>query len=329
MNLVLSCSTALLLICQYPCQPPWYEPFHQPSYGFLVDFQNRTRHYRSSPWCTFAAQRWTLPILRVDTGDDLGTIIFSSVIFRHGDRTILGSYRNDPYNNQTKYWPRGYEQLTEIGEDQHFKQGSFFRKRYNPILPEIYNVNDLYVRSTNIDRALASAQAHLAGLYPPTEQNLAQPNIKFQVIPIHTTAPLNDKELYGLPLPKWTKPYYPQPLENLFLFEKFITSSAIKKLQRLLRETHKAIIPDDLTTEGTELLTSSFLQVSYKNSTETDPHLLQLPGCDALCPLDSFVELTKPIIPDDLTTECAEEVVAGQEYHFEIPAAGKIAPKLL
>nr|CAD7587054.1 unnamed protein product [Timema genevievae] len=65
---------------------------------------------------------------------------------------------------------------------------------------------------------------------------------------------------------------------------------------------------------------SSFLQVSYKNSTELDPFLLQLPGCDALCPLDSFVELTKPIIPDDLTTECAEEVVAGQEYHFEIPA---------
>nr|CAD7420251.1 unnamed protein product [Timema poppensis] len=61
--------------------------------------------------------------------------------------------------------------------------------------------------------------------------------------------------------------------------------------------------------------------VSYKNSTETDPHLLQLPGCDALCPLHSFVELTKPIIPDDLTTECAEEVVSGQEYHFEIPAA--------
>nr|CAD7587057.1 unnamed protein product [Timema genevievae] len=334
--------------------------------------------------------------LPVDTGDDLGRIIFFSVIFRHGDRTILGSYRNDPYNNQTKYWPRGYEQLTEIGEDQHFKQGSFFRKRYNHILPKIYNVNDLYVRSTNIDRALASAQAHLAGLYPPTEQNLAQPNIKFQVIPIHTTTTLNDKELYGLPLPKWTKPYYPQPLENLFLFERFITSSATKELQRLsagpilkkiiantqakvkgtlspdrklyIYSAHdtnvvdllqglkvfngflvpyasavlielrikadkyfitdffgkpaKPIIPDNLTTEGTELFTSSFLQVSYKNSTELDPYLLQLPGCDALCPLDSFVELTKPIIPDDLTTECAEEVVAGHEYHFEIPASG-------
>nr|CAD7424088.1 unnamed protein product [Timema monikensis] len=81
--------------------------------------------------------------------------------------------------------------------------------------------------------------------------------------------------------------------------------------------------------EYNKLLTWSFLQVSYKNSTETDPHLLQLPGCDALCPLDSFVELTKPIIPDDLTTECAEEVVAGQEYHFEIPAAGNLAPRLL
>nr|CAD7424090.1 unnamed protein product [Timema monikensis] len=80
---------------------------------------------------------------------------------------------------------------------------------------------------------------------------------------------------------------------------------------------------------GCEVLCPLDSFVSYKNSTETDPHLLQLPGCDALCPLDSFVELTKPIIPDDLTTECTEEVVAGQEYHFEIPAAGKIALKLL
>nr|CAD7424087.1 unnamed protein product [Timema monikensis] len=134
--------------------------------------------------------------LPVDTGDDLGTIIFSSVLFRHGDRAPTGTYPNDIYNDEAKYWPRGYGQLSNIGEEQHFKQGSFFRKRYNHILPETYNVNDLYVRSSNIDRTLASARAHLAGLYPPTEQNLAQPNINFQVIPIHTTALLNDKVKY-------------------------------------------------------------------------------------------------------------------------------------
>nr|CAD7443699.1 unnamed protein product [Timema bartmani] len=101
--------------------------------------------------------------LPVDTGDDLGTIIFSSVLFRHGDRAPTGAYPNDIYNEEAKYWPRGYGQLSNIGEEQHFKQGSFFRKRYNHILPETYNVNDTYVRSSNIDRTLASARAHLAG----------------------------------------------------------------------------------------------------------------------------------------------------------------------
>nr|CAD7430231.1 unnamed protein product [Timema monikensis] len=304
--------------------------------------------------------------LPVDTGDDLGTIIFSSVLFRHGDRAPTGTYPNDIYNDEAKYWPRGYGQLSEIGEEQHFKQGSFFRKRYNHILPETYNVNDTYVRSSNIDRTLASARAHLAGLYPPTERNLAQPNINFQVIPIHTTDMVNDKELYNLSVPEWANSYYPQPLGNLFLLESFIAAAGTEELQRLstgpllkeiiantLAKVNGTLSPDrglyiysahdsnvvDLL-QGLDVFNGIlvpyasavmielrskadeyFITVSYKNSTELDPHLLQLPGCDALCPLDSFVELTKPIIPDDLTTECAEEVVAGQEYHFEIPAA--------
>nr|CAD7568396.1 unnamed protein product [Timema californicum] len=304
--------------------------------------------------------------LPVDSGDDLGTIIFSSVLFRHGDRAPTGAYPNDIYNDEAKYWPRGYGQLSEIGEEQHFKQGSFFRKRYNHILPETYNVNDTYVRSSNVDRTLASARAHLAGLYPPTEQNLAQPNINFQVIPIHTTDIANDKELYNLPIPEWVNSYYPQPLRNLFLLESFIAAAGTEELQRLstgplLKEiiantqakvngtlspdrglyiysAHDSNVVDLLqgldvfngilvpyaSAVMIELRSKSdeyFITVSYKNNTETDPYLLQLPGCDTLCPLDSFVELTKPIIPDDLTTECAEEVVAGQEYHFEIPAA--------
>nr|CAD7414755.1 unnamed protein product [Timema poppensis] len=332
--------------------------------------------------------------LPVDTGDDLGTIIFSSVLFRHGDRAPTGSYPNGIYNDEAKYWPRGYGQLSEIGEEQHFKQGSFFRKRYNHILPETYNVNDTYVRSSNIDRTLASARAHLAGLYPPTEQNLAQPNINFQVIPIHTTDMVNDKKLYNLSIPEWASSYYPQPLGNLFLLESFIAAAGTEELQRLstgplLKEiiantqakVNGTLSPDRglyiysahdsnvvdllqgldvfngilvpyasavmielrsksdeyfitvsyknstktdpylLPFSGCDAVCPLYSSVSYKNSTELDPHLLQLPGCDALCPLDSFVELTKPIIPDDLTTECAEEVVAGQEYHFEIPAA--------
>ncbi|CAG2056316.1 unnamed protein product, partial [Timema podura] len=35
------------------------------------------------------------------------------VFFRHGDRTPLETYPNDPYNAVDIYWPEGLGQLTE------------------------------------------------------------------------------------------------------------------------------------------------------------------------------------------------------------------------
>ncbi|KAJ8883246.1 hypothetical protein PR048_015087 [Dryococelus australis] len=71
-----------------------------------------------------------------------------------------------------------------------------------------------------------------------------------------------------------------------------------------------------------ELNSSYYITVSYKNSTTTEPNLLQLPGCESLCPLDQFIELTKDVIPDGLNTECPEKVEAGKKYLIQIPAAG-------
>lgn len=35
-------------------------------------------------------------------------------IFRHGNRNAVGDYPNDPYNDEAKYWPEGYGQLTNV-----------------------------------------------------------------------------------------------------------------------------------------------------------------------------------------------------------------------
>jgi hypothetical protein len=42
----------------------------------------------------------------------------------------------------------------------------------------------------------------------------------------------------------------------------------------------------------------------YRNSTLHEPYNLAIPGCDAVCPLEKFVELLQPIIPVNWEKEC-------------------------
>ena len=43
----------------------------------------------------------------------------------------------------------------------------FIKHRYSSFLSRSYNRNKVYVRSTDIDRTLISAEAFLSGLYGP------------------------------------------------------------------------------------------------------------------------------------------------------------------
>nr|CAD7574172.1 unnamed protein product [Timema californicum] len=54
------------------------------------------------------------------------------------------------------------------------------------------------------------------------------------------------------------------------------------------------------------------MNVSYKNSTEGDPHLLTLPDCEEGCPLERFIEMTRSIIPEDHDSECKKDPTKDQ-----------------
>ncbi|XP_043491248.1 prostatic acid phosphatase-like [Polistes fuscatus] len=342
---------------------------------------------------------------------DLGTVIFANVLYRHGDRTPIELYPNDPYQNES-LWPVPFGQLTNLGKNQHLHLGQWLRNRYSHLLNDEYFPYDIYIRSTDVDRTLMSAEANLAGLYPP-KGNQIWNTIRWMPIPVHTTPELEDnvlsgkkycpkyllerdkvlqsreikkinkenkhlydyltektgknintlkdvehlydtlyiENLYNKTLPKWTKTVFPDKLKPLA--EKFFTISAYNKiLQRLKtglllgemidhldKKSKNALIPDRKVwvysahdeTVANMLMTLNlfdphcppytatilielrinskkeyFVTISYKNTTE-EPNLLTLSGCDALCPLDKFVELTKDTIPEDWHKECRVE----------------------
>lgn len=91
--------------------------------------------------------------------------------------------------------------------------GSWLRKRYgNNLLSDEYSVDDIYVRSTDEDRTLASAYSNLAGLYPPKGDQIWNDTLPWQPIPVHTVAEVSDYLLGGAMPPC---PTYQEEMNNL------------------------------------------------------------------------------------------------------------------
>ncbi|KAJ6635763.1 Prostatic acid phosphatase [Pseudolycoriella hygida] len=126
-------------------------------------------------------------------------------LFRHGDRNPLWQLPGVPYN--VSYWPEGWGQLTSIGKEQHLKLGKWLRSRYNDFLDSTYKANDIYVQSSDFDRTIMSAQANLAGLYPPIKNDNCNPDLWWQLIPVHTRVWKTDY-LIGGKVPKYCRGYY-------------------------------------------------------------------------------------------------------------------------
>ncbi|KAJ8916534.1 hypothetical protein NQ315_000176 [Exocentrus adspersus] len=136
--------------------------------------------------------------------DDASDLLAVAVLYRHGDITPTQSFPTDPYFN-IDYWPMGFGQLTEKGKLRQYRLGQWLRKRYSDFLPGLYNYSDIYVRSIDSDDALGSAEANLAGLYPPIKIEDA---VLPQCVPIHASPTGEDQVLYMTrPCPKFDRLY--------------------------------------------------------------------------------------------------------------------------
>ncbi|XP_046643303.1 prostatic acid phosphatase-like [Daphnia pulicaria] len=124
-------------------------------------------------------------------GKATNTLRLVHMLYRHGDRTPVRPYPLDPYLNLT-HWPVSWGQLTKEGKERHFKLGQLNRERYGDFLSETYNPDEIYVRSTDVDRTLMSAECHLAGLFQPNDNQTWHPDLAWQPIPVHTIAKEQD-----------------------------------------------------------------------------------------------------------------------------------------
>lgn len=155
----------------------------------------------------------------VTSADTKGELIFSHVLFRHGDRTPITSYPTDPYGNVSN-WPVPFGQLTPAGMQQEYALGKWLRERYgNVLLSEQYSANEIYIRSTDTDRTLESAEANLAGLYQPHGNQVWNADLLWRPIPVHTVS-LDDDWLIGETVPAC--PVFYDIAESLFTTDEFL-----------------------------------------------------------------------------------------------------------
>ncbi|KAK5968781.1 hypothetical protein GCK32_013779 [Trichostrongylus colubriformis] len=104
-------------------------------------------------------------------------LVFVQAIWRHGDRAPLKlPYPKDPYTESA--WQRGWGQLTNIGMQQLNELGRYFRTTYNFFVSNVYIPSEVYIRASDSDRALTSAQAFTSGFYPANGSFEWQPGVE-------------------------------------------------------------------------------------------------------------------------------------------------------
>uniref|UniRef100_A0A803Y6K3 acid phosphatase n=1 Tax=Meleagris gallopavo TaxID=9103 RepID=A0A803Y6K3_MELGA len=140
----------------------------------------------------------------------------------HGDHTPQEFFPTDKHKEIARQ--HGYGQLTKFGIQQQYELGQYMRRRYSYFLSVVYKRSEIYVQSTDCDQTLMSAQATLAGLYPPTQEHIWNPRILWQPIPVHTVPLSHDNLLYV--------PFSHCPKYNELLRETFATRDFQKQLKQ-------------------------------------------------------------------------------------------------
>ena len=67
-----------------------------------------------------------------------------------------------------------------------YNLGLWLRERYGKLVSERFDPDEIFVRSTNIDRTLMSGQCVMTAFYYPDKKTRFNESIPWMPIPIHT-----------------------------------------------------------------------------------------------------------------------------------------------
>uniref|UniRef100_A0A8D0C2I9 acid phosphatase n=1 Tax=Salvator merianae TaxID=96440 RepID=A0A8D0C2I9_SALMN len=145
--------------------------------------------------------QWGDPAIFEDLSAGIQFIFLIKSIYRHGDRSPIEIYPNSLHNESD--WPQGFGQLSTIGMQQQYALGQYIKKRYANFLSPRYKREEILVLSSETDRTIMSAQANLAGLFPPTGDQIWNPDLHWQPIPVHVVPKEKDPSVHNYTLPEW------------------------------------------------------------------------------------------------------------------------------
>ncbi|KAK9746279.1 Histidine phosphatase superfamily (branch 2) [Popillia japonica] len=130
----------------------------------------------------------TLIVIGVSSSSSIDSreLLLVHVISRHGARTPVDTYPNDPYINTT-FYPAGWGYLTNEGKRDAFNLGQDIRRRYNKFLGDFYTNDIYYSQSTDVDRTISSVQVMNAGIWEP-RNGQKWGDLNWQPIPVHYEA---------------------------------------------------------------------------------------------------------------------------------------------
>lgn len=141
-------------------------------------------------------------------------------VWRHGRRSPMVFLPK--LNDSLDMWPDGTRQLTARGIEDHKRLGKFIRNNYNDLISNEFSRDEIYIRSTDFDRTIQSAEANMQGLFG----EISKP------IPIHTI-PVKDDNLLRFPVRGCSK--YDRIKDELR------NTSAMKKLNKKFQKELQAL----------------------------------------------------------------------------------------